>query len=151
MYLRKTYDEFDVQMLTESGWEVVNCEPSWAAAKKSVNEYRDNQPGTYRIVKHRVPIAPYHGLETFLMLPDFISCSGVPDTEYSHWAVLAESTDPVRYKKVSEFIGGRLTKSAYKTVATVPSENNGKWVTYLVLNPYTPKPILTKIEEICQP
>jgi len=43
MYLRKTYDEFDV-------------EPTPTAAEK----YRDGQPGTYRIVTRRVAIKPYH-------------------------------------------------------------------------------------------
>ena len=76
------------------------------------------------------------------------SCSGVPGTEYSHWAVLAESTDPTHYKKVSDFLKGRVSKSTYKEVAT---ENNGAWVTYLVLSPYTPEHFLTKIEEICIP
>jgi hypothetical protein len=39
MYLRKTYDEFDV-------------EPTPTAAEK--------EPGTYRIVTRRVAIKPYH-------------------------------------------------------------------------------------------
>lgn len=56
-YIRKTEDEFDVEADYGQGWEIVTCEPTWQRARDRVKEYRENEGGTYRIKKRRVPIA----------------------------------------------------------------------------------------------
>lgn len=45
-YQRKTRDYWDIQQYTgpEYGWESVNTEETWKDAKRSLREYRDNQP-----------------------------------------------------------------------------------------------------------
>ena len=55
MYTRKTTDEYDVEQLTRYGWEVVTCEENRKEAKVRLHEYRENQPGAYRINHHRIP------------------------------------------------------------------------------------------------
>lgn len=35
---------WDIQQRTSQGWETVNCEATLSEAKKSVKEYRENQP-----------------------------------------------------------------------------------------------------------
>lgn len=39
------------------GWEDENEEDNWPDAKRSIKEYRENGPGSYRLIKRRVPIA----------------------------------------------------------------------------------------------
>jgi hypothetical protein len=47
--------EYDIQQRTAEGWETVNCESTFPDAKKSVLEYRANQPEyAYRIKRVRV-------------------------------------------------------------------------------------------------
>lgn len=54
-YIRKTIDEYDIEIKTSEGWEVVDCQPTRKNAQTSINTYRQEQPGyEYRIVKHRV-------------------------------------------------------------------------------------------------
>lgn len=53
-YIRKTHDEFDIEQFVCGSWEIVNTELTRQDAKRSRQEYRDNQPYTVRIVKHRV-------------------------------------------------------------------------------------------------
>ena len=56
-YIRKTRDEYDIEMLTSEGWEVVDCRETRKAAIASKKEYLENQPGySYRIKHHRVKI-----------------------------------------------------------------------------------------------
>ncbi len=56
-YQRKTHDEWDIEAYTGSqyGWEVVNTETTRQDARRSIKEYRDNQPEyAYRLKYHRV-------------------------------------------------------------------------------------------------
>ncbi len=39
------------------GWDDENEEDNWTDAKRSIREYRENGPGSYRLIKRRVPIA----------------------------------------------------------------------------------------------
>ena len=53
-YQRKTRDYWDIEQLTPQGWEVVNSEETNADRRRSIKEYRDNQPEyPVRSVKHR--------------------------------------------------------------------------------------------------
>lgn len=52
---RKTIDEFNIEGDYGEGYEVVNCEATRWAAKKSIKEYRANEPGiSFRIKKKRI-------------------------------------------------------------------------------------------------
>jgi hypothetical protein len=56
-YQRKTRDEYDIEMLTSEGWEIVDCRETRKAAIASKKEYQQNQPGyEYRVKHHRVRI-----------------------------------------------------------------------------------------------
>ena len=55
-YKRKTEDEYHIQGYYQFGWETVTTEVTWKAAKEQVKCYRDNEPGSFRIVKVRVKI-----------------------------------------------------------------------------------------------
>ena len=55
-YVRKTVDELDIVQHTQIGWEVVFTGTSRKEVREIVREYRDNQPGAYRIVVRRVKI-----------------------------------------------------------------------------------------------
>ena len=61
-YVRKTYDEWEIHQQTGSGdhrggWEVVTTESTRADARRSLREYRENQPElAVRTVKRRVRI-----------------------------------------------------------------------------------------------
>jgi DNA-binding sugar fermentation-stimulating protein len=59
---RKTRDEYEIQMHTSEGWECVNTETTSRDARRSIKEYRENQPGSYKIVKKRVK-------KVFTMIP----------------------------------------------------------------------------------
>lgn len=55
-YQRKTRDYWDIEQQTgpRYGWEVVNSETTRADTKRSLKEYRDNQPEyPVRSVKRR--------------------------------------------------------------------------------------------------
>lgn len=43
--------EYDIEVKTRYGWELVNCEPTFPEAKRSIAEYRENMPDLYRIKK----------------------------------------------------------------------------------------------------
>ena len=36
--------EYDIEIKTRYGWEVINCEETLEAAERSLNEYETNQP-----------------------------------------------------------------------------------------------------------
>lgn len=56
-YVRKTYDEFDIQQFTSEGWETVSCEPTSKLARQIRLDYQKNQPEyPVRIRKRRVKI-----------------------------------------------------------------------------------------------
>lgn len=52
----KTEKEYVIQGHYGSGWEDVNYETSMADARRSLKEYRENQPGAYRLRIRRVKI-----------------------------------------------------------------------------------------------
>jgi hypothetical protein len=55
MYIRKTIDEYEIQGLYQTGWELETVEETYKEAKQQVKCYRDNVPGTsFKIVKKRV-------------------------------------------------------------------------------------------------
>ena len=54
--VRKTVDEWTVQGYYECGWEDLTCEPTARGGRARIKEYRENQPGQYRLVKRRVKI-----------------------------------------------------------------------------------------------
>ena len=55
-YIRKTHDEFEIQGFYYGEWSCETTELSFADAKKTIETYRENCPGTlFRIVKRRVP------------------------------------------------------------------------------------------------
>lgn len=53
-YIRKTYDEWYVEVNYGSGYEVVTHEETFADAKQMARDYRNNTPYPVRITKHRV-------------------------------------------------------------------------------------------------
>lgn len=58
-YKRKTKDIWEIQSYygIEYGWEVTNTELTYKDAKRSVKEYRENEPMySHRIVKRREKI-----------------------------------------------------------------------------------------------
>lgn len=60
MYIRKTTDEYEIQVNYGygHGYECVTTEETWKEAKAQLKCYRENEPGTpFRIVKKRVKIA----------------------------------------------------------------------------------------------
>lgn len=56
-YQRKTTDVYEIEGYYGQGFECVNTETTFAAAKKSVREYRQNEKGTaFRITKKRIKV-----------------------------------------------------------------------------------------------
>lgn len=56
-YQRKTADVYDIEGDYGHGFECVNTETTFATAKKSVCEYRQNEKGiAFRITKKRVKV-----------------------------------------------------------------------------------------------
>ena len=57
-YIRKTRDEYDIEMYTPyGGWEIVDCHETRKEALQSIKDYRVNQSEyDYRIKHHRVKI-----------------------------------------------------------------------------------------------
>lgn len=56
-YVRKTRDEYNIEGFYAYGWEPVTCEGTWREARKRLQEYRENEPGTaFRIKKARVKL-----------------------------------------------------------------------------------------------
>jgi hypothetical protein len=54
-YQRKTEDEYQIHGNYGQGFEEVTCETSWKAAKDTIKEYRENEPGVeFKIIKRRV-------------------------------------------------------------------------------------------------
>lgn len=57
-YVRKTYDEYVIEMLTSQGWELATTEVTYKAARANLKEYRENAPEyAYRLRMQRVKIA----------------------------------------------------------------------------------------------
>jgi hypothetical protein len=54
--VRKTVDEWNIQGYYACGWEDLTCETTAKQARARIKEYRENQPGQYRLVKRRVKI-----------------------------------------------------------------------------------------------
>jgi hypothetical protein len=54
-YQRKTEDEFILQGYYSYGWEDLTTEETYKEAKARKREYQDNERGTYRIIKKRIP------------------------------------------------------------------------------------------------
>lgn len=56
-YVRKTVDEWEIQGYYGSayGWETANTETTLKDARRSIKEYRENEPEySFRLVKRRV-------------------------------------------------------------------------------------------------
>jgi len=53
-YTRKTYDEYEIQGNYGYGWEMETAEETYKEAKEQLKCYRENGPGSYRIVKKRI-------------------------------------------------------------------------------------------------
>lgn len=62
MYKRKTYDEWIVQGNYGYGWEDENTELTREQGKQSLKEYKENGPGSYRLIKRRVKIQESKGV-----------------------------------------------------------------------------------------
>ena len=57
MYVRKTYDEYEVQGNYGYGWDALTTCETLKEAREDLKSYRENEPGVpHRIVKHRVKI-----------------------------------------------------------------------------------------------
>ena len=54
MYIRKTYDEWELQGNYGHGWEILTTEESYRAARAQLRCYRENEGGHYRIKCKRV-------------------------------------------------------------------------------------------------
>jgi hypothetical protein len=52
-YIRKTEDEFHIMGDYGFGMECVNVETTWKDAKRSIREYRENEPGILFTIKKR--------------------------------------------------------------------------------------------------
>ena len=60
-YKRKTRDEYDILASYDGGktFEVVSCEATWRDCRRSLKEYRLNEPhGQFKHKKSRVRIEP---------------------------------------------------------------------------------------------
>lgn len=57
-YKRKTRDYWELHMRTPEGWECVTAETEHKEIRQRAREYRENQPGQYKIVKKRELIKP---------------------------------------------------------------------------------------------
>ena len=59
-YQRKTRDRWDIETNYGYGWDVECSEYTWADAKRTVREYRENLEAygkcSVRLTKHREPI-----------------------------------------------------------------------------------------------
>jgi len=57
-YKRKTREEWEIQANYGygHGWECVNTETTLENARRSLKEYRDNEPYPFKIVKKRVKL-----------------------------------------------------------------------------------------------
>lgn len=56
MYIRKTYDEYEIQGNNGYGWECETTEETYKDAKAQAKCYRENVNYPIRIVKKRVKI-----------------------------------------------------------------------------------------------
>jgi len=52
-YVRKTVDRWDIETNYGYGWETECSEYTWAEAKQTLQEYRENIRGAVRLVKRR--------------------------------------------------------------------------------------------------
>lgn len=56
-YVRKTIDRWDIMGNYGDGWYCECSEYTRAEAKRTLQEYRENGSGVYRLENHREPIA----------------------------------------------------------------------------------------------
>lgn len=56
-YIRKTRDRWDIMTNYGYGWDCECSEYTWADARRTAQEYRENIRGAVRIEKHRERIA----------------------------------------------------------------------------------------------
>jgi hypothetical protein len=55
MYIRKTYDEYQIWSNYGYGWEETCAEETYKEAKERLKEYRENQPQyPHKIVKRQI-------------------------------------------------------------------------------------------------
>ena len=55
MYIRKTYDEYEIQGNYGQGWEMVCAGETHKDARARLKEYRENEPQyPHRIIKKRI-------------------------------------------------------------------------------------------------
>lgn len=52
-YVRKTIDRWDIMANYGYGWDCECSEYTYAEARQTLREYRENGSGTYRLEKHR--------------------------------------------------------------------------------------------------
>lgn len=88
---RKTEDQYEIQQYTGPtyGWECVNTETTYRAAKTSITEYRENSPGEYRIRHKLVKITPKPDpMVKVLLIDAWRSCDGGWD--WNNWRKVGE-------------------------------------------------------------
>lgn len=56
MYIRKTRDEYDIEVDYGYGWDVVCTEDTYKEAQERAWEYRENERKPVRIRKHRIKL-----------------------------------------------------------------------------------------------
>lgn len=56
MYKRKTRDRWDLMSNYGYGWECECSDYTYAEAKRTLKEYRENGKGAYKLEKHREKI-----------------------------------------------------------------------------------------------
>lgn len=54
MYIRKTYDEWEIQGNYGQGWECLTAEETRKDAKEQLRIYDENEPYPHRIIKKRI-------------------------------------------------------------------------------------------------
>jgi hypothetical protein len=53
-YIRKTYDEYELEGYYYGSWEYILTAENFKDAKEQIKCYRENDSRPYRIVKHRI-------------------------------------------------------------------------------------------------
>lgn len=55
---RKTFDVYLLEQKLDSGWETIEADTAGSALHATLQDYRRNAPGVYRIRRRRAPIDP---------------------------------------------------------------------------------------------